>query len=67
MGRGMRPPCVTKWEGKLCLCDDKNAAFVQVDHLLQLYTTIEYSGTSPYGHLTSKVTSPLRSPFRSPK
>ena len=26
-----------------------------------------YSGTSSYGHLTSKVTSPLRSPFLSPK
>ena len=27
----------------------------------------KYSGTSPYGNLTSKVTSPLRSPFLSPK
>ena len=26
-----------------------------------------YSGTSPYGHLTSMVTSPLRSPLISPK
>ena len=25
------------------------------------------NGTSPYGHLTSKVTSPLRSPILSPK
>ena len=28
---------------------------------------VNYSGTSPYGHLTSKVTSPLESPFSSPK
>ena len=26
-----------------------------------------YSGTSPYGHLTSKKTSPLQSPWLSPK
>ena len=26
-----------------------------------------YNGTSPYGHLTSKVTSPLGSPILSPK
>ena len=26
-----------------------------------------YSGTSPYGHLTSKKTSPLQSPWFSPK
>ena len=34
-----------------------------------LYSVIllQYSGTSPYGHLTSKVTSQLRSPFLSPK
>ena len=28
---------------------------------------IRYSGTSPYGHLTSKKTSPLQSPWLSPK
>ena len=27
----------------------------------------KYSGTSPYGHLTSKKTSPLQSPWLSPK
>ena len=27
----------------------------------------QYSGTSPYGHLTSKKTSPLQSPWLSPK
>ena len=38
-------------------------------HVYMLYSwnKLYYSGTSPYGHLTSKVTSPLRSPFFSPK
>ena len=31
------------------------------------YGIIQYSGTSPYDHLTSKKTSPLQSPWLSPK
>ena len=33
----------------------------------EVTTPYNYSGTSPYGHLTSKVTSPLRSPSLSLK
>ena len=32
-----------------------------------MYSVHVYSGTSPYGHLTSKVTSSLRSPLLSPE
>ena len=38
-----------------------------VAHLLETGTHSMYSGTSPYGHLTSKKTSPLQSPWLSPK
>ena len=34
---------------------------------LEIHFVLMYSGTSPYGHLTSKKTSPLQSPWLSPK
>ena len=40
---------------------------VSADHVGEQRTYTVYSGTSPYGHLTSMVTSPLRSPYLSPK
>ena len=35
--------------------------------LAKSFHLVKYSGTSPYGHLTSKTTSPLQSPWLSPK
>ena len=37
------------------------------NRLLMCMLTFLYSGTSPYGHLTSKKTSQLQSPWLSPK
>ena len=39
----------------------------QVSVLYKNTFKTKYSGTSPYGHLTSKKTSPLQSPLLSPK
>ena len=43
------------------------ATHQQMRKSVSLPTVQRYSGTSPYGHLTSKKTSPLQSPWLSPK
>ena len=39
----------------------------EYNYACSMTLTYNYSGTSPYGHLTSKKTSPLQSPWLSPK
>ena len=45
----------------------KTSRFHYLNVKFKVYILFKYSGTSPYGHLTSKKTSPLQSPWLSPK
>ena len=49
------------------ICIDITTMAVRFDNNPLRSNQSKYSGTSPYGYLTSKVTSPLGSPLISPK